>query len=246
VPDASHLFVSLSLQQGLGLPGPGVLLASSDGGRTWSRRILPGSGEIEFATASRGWLAGVDGGIYATGDGGRTWRTVTVSAPPGFRSVAPLAELPTFSDPAHAVLPVTFKQGARAAVSFLTSSNGGTSWQTAAVVTGQSAAAPADGIPTAVVDASDWLALPDGGRRVVRLTNGKPARTAGTSGLPLGSPGFELEGVSFASVSTGWATVSTCSRGTGSHCTRGETLYRTVDGGLTWAPLSAPGAQSRR
>jgi len=234
VPDASHAFVSLSLQQGLGLPGPGVLLASSDGGRSWSRRILPGSGAIEFATASRGWLAGVGGGVYATRDGGRTWRTVTVSAPPGFRSSVPLAELPTFSDPTHAVLPVTFRRGARAAASFLTSSDGGTSWQTAAVVAGHGAPA------AAVVDATDWIALLDGGRRVVRVTDGKPVRTAATSGLPLASADFELETISFASISTGWATVSTCSRGTGPHCTRGERLYRTADGGATWAPLSTP------
>jgi photosystem II stability/assembly factor-like uncharacterized protein len=229
VPDASHAFVSLSLQQGLGLPGPGVLLASSDGGRTWSRRILPGSGQIEFATASRGWLAGVDGGVYATRDGGGTWRAVSVSAPPGFGSPAPLAELPTFSDPTHAVLPVTFRRGARTAVSFLTTSNAGTTWQSAAVVTGRGAAA------SAVVDATGRMALLDGGRRVVRITNGKPERTAATSGLPLASPGFELESVSFASISTGWATVST---------THGETLYRTVDGGVTWAPLSPPALHS--
>src|SRR5262249_46954189 len=58
-PDASHVLVGLSLQQGLGLPGPGVLLASSNGGRTWSRRVLPGSGEIAFTTAAHGWLAPV-------------------------------------------------------------------------------------------------------------------------------------------------------------------------------------------
>jgi photosystem II stability/assembly factor-like uncharacterized protein len=245
VPDASHAYVSLSLQQGLGLPGPGVLLASSDGGRTWSRSVLPGSGEIEFATASSGWLAAADG-VYATRDGGRTWRAVVVPAPSGFRSAVPLMALPTFSDPMDAVLPVTFRRGARAALSFLTTTDGGTTWQSAAVVTGHSGQAPAGRIPTAVVDAGDWIAFPDGGRRIVRLTSGKPLRTTATSGLPLAAPGFELEGVSFASISTGWATVSTCARGTGSHCSRGERLYRSVDGGSTWAPLNTPGAQSRR
>jgi hypothetical protein len=239
-PDASHAFVTLSLQQGLGLSGPGVLLASSDGGRTWWRTILPSSGEIEFATASRGWLVGDDGGVYATGDGGRTWRAVSVPAPSGFGSAAPLAELPTFSDPTHAVLPVTFRRGAREAVSFLTSSNAGATWQSAAVVSGGRAATTAGRIPTAVVDATDWIAFPDGGRRVVTLMNGKPVRTVATAGLPLTSPGFQFEGVSFASTSTGWVTVSTCARGTARDCTRGERLYRTVDDGSTWAPLSTP------
>src|SRR5262249_35864942 len=103
-PDASHVLVGLSLQQGLGLPGPGVLLASSNGGRTWSRRVLPGSGEIAFTTAAHGWLAPVQGRLYRTRNAGRTWQRVSVPAPEGFHSQLPLAELPVFSDSTHAVL----------------------------------------------------------------------------------------------------------------------------------------------
>ena len=244
-PDASHLFVSLSLQQSLGLPGPGILLASSNGGRTWSRRILPGSGEVSFPTATRGWLVPIDGGLYATRNGGRTWHPQTVPAPVGFRSTPALAELPTFSDPTDAALPVTFRRGARAAVSFLTSDDGGTTWQNAATVTGRRAGAPAGRIPTGIIDATHWIALPDGGSRLVTLANGQPLRTAATTGLPLTTPGFELEDVSFASTTTGWATVSTCPVDTPAHCTRRETLYRAVDGGTTWAPLNMPEAQAR-
>ena len=244
-PDASHLFVDLSLQQSLGLPGPGVLLASSDGGRTWSRQVLPGSGEIAFPTAVRGWLAPVDGGLYGTRDGGRTWRPASVPAPSGFRSTMPLAALPTFSDQSHAVLPVTFRRGQRTAVSFVTSSNGGASWRAAATIRGR-AAASGDRVPAAIADATDWIALLDGGSRLVSLTDGKLTRTAATVGLPLDAPGFELADVSFASAATGWASVSTCAVGTGTHCPRREALYRTQDGGATWAPLSVPGAQSSR
>jgi photosystem II stability/assembly factor-like uncharacterized protein len=240
-PDASHWFLGVSIQQALGLPGPGVLLGTSNGGRTWSQRLLPATGEVAFATAARGWLAPVDGGLYATRDGGRTWRPATVPAPAAFRSKLPLAELPTFSDPTHAVLPVTFQRGARAALSFLTSRDGGTTWRAAAAVTGRAAAATGR-VPTAIAGATDWIALPDGGTRLVRLTNGKPGRTVVTAGFPLTTPGFELEDVSFASTTTGWATVSTCAVGTGASCKRRETLYRTIDGGATWAPLNLPGA----
>jgi photosystem II stability/assembly factor-like uncharacterized protein len=205
---------------------------------------LPATGEVAFATAAQGWLAPVDGGLYVTGDGGRTWRPATLPAPAGFRSTLPLAELPTRSDPTHAVLPVTFRRGARAAVSFLTSRDGGTTWRTAAAVNGR-AAAPAGRVPAAIADPTNWIAVPDGGSRLVSLTNGKPRRTVATAGLPLATPGFELEDVSFASATTGWATVSTCAVGTGARCTRRETLYDTADGGATWAPLNMPGAETR-
>jgi len=221
-PDASHVFVSLSLQQGLGRLGPGVLLATSNGGRTWSRRLLPGAGEVTFSAGARGWVARAVGGLYRTGNGGRTWSRANLPVP-----ALPLAELPSFSDPSHLVVPVTSRRGAQETLSFLTSSNGGSTWRNAATVEGRQ-------VTAAIADATDWIALADNGRQVVNLANGKRVRTIPTSGLPLTAHGFELEGVSFASASTGWATVSTC-------CTRRESLYRTVDGGATWAPLNLPG-----
>jgi N-acetyl-anhydromuramyl-L-alanine amidase AmpD/photosystem II stability/assembly factor-like uncharacterized protein len=245
-PDDSHWLASLSLQQGLGRPGPGVLPASSNGGRTWSRRVLPGGGAIAFTTPTQGWLAPVAGGLFRTRDGGRTWRPATVPAPAGFLSSPALAEIPTFSDATHAALPVTFRDGTRAAVSFLTSSDGGATWQTAATVTGSRVPIPTGRVPAAIADATNWLALPDGGSRVVGLVDGKPVRNTATAGLPLTAPGFELEDVSFASPATGWATVSTCAAGTGASCTRSETLYRTHDGGSTWAPLNVPNDARRK
>jgi N-acetyl-anhydromuramyl-L-alanine amidase AmpD/photosystem II stability/assembly factor-like uncharacterized protein len=239
-PDDLHWFVSLSVQQGLGRVGPGVLLASSNGGRTWSRGVLPGSGAIAFSTPTQGWLASVDGGLFRTRDGGRTWRAASIPAPPAFRSSLRLAELPTFSDATNAVLPVTFRHGTQAAVSFLTSPDGGTTWRTAATVTGRRVPAPTGRVPVAIADATHWLALPDGGKRAVGLVDGKLVRNAATSGLPLTAPGFELEDVSLASSTTGWAAASLCAAGTGAKCTRREALYRTLDGGSVWAPLSLP------
>lgn len=244
-PDPAHLFLGLSLQQGLGRPGPGVLLASSDGGHTWSRRLLPGSGALTFDTATQGWLAPIDGRVYRTSNGGRSWRQASLPAPGGFASTLPLATLPVFSDPTQGVLPVTFRRGARAAVSFLRTGDGGATWRTAATVAGTRAPTLAGRVPAAVANAADWIALPDGGSRAVSLENGKLARTVATAGLPLTAPGFELTSVSFSAATTGWATVSTCAAGTGSRCTRGESLYRTVDGGRTWAPLDVPGRPSR-
>jgi N-acetyl-anhydromuramyl-L-alanine amidase AmpD/photosystem II stability/assembly factor-like uncharacterized protein len=243
-PDASHVFVSLSLQQSLGLPGPGVLLASSDGGLTWSRQVLPGGGDIAFTTAARGWLAPVDGGLYSTSNGGRTWQPATIPTPPALRSTMPLADLPTFSDRTNAIVPVTFRRGDRAAVSFLKSLNSGRTWRTAATVVSSPATSPADRIPAAIADATDWIALPNGGSRLITLTNNKPSRTIATTGLPLTTPGFDLKSVSLASTTIGWATVSTCAGNSAENCTRNETLYRTEDGGATWVPLNLPNTKA--
>jgi hypothetical protein len=239
-PDTSHVSLSLSIQQGLPLRGPGVILESSDGGQTWSHAVLPADGSIEFTTPAEGWLAADDGGVYRTRDGGGTWRRVAFPAPTEFHSTLPSAEPPTFSDPTQAVLPVTFRRGSRAAVSFLASHDGGSTWQSAATITGHRVFAPTDTVPVAIVDATHWMAFPHGGRRAVSLTNGKVAQTVATTGLPFSAPGFELKDVSFASASTGWATVSTCEKPAGSRCPRSEALYRTVDAGATWNPLNVP------
>lgn len=140
---------------------------------------------------------------------------------------------------------MTFNRGTRAAVSFAASRNGGMTWRTAATVTGRHVPTPAGRVPAAIADATDWIALPNGGRRVVNLTNARPTRTVATTGLPLTAPGFELADVAFASATTGWATVSTCAVGTGAHCSRVQTLYRTVDGGATWALLKMPTSARR-
>lgn len=67
----------------------GVILATSDGGRTWTRQLAcaasapctPGSGDhitatffaVSFVDASHGWAVGTGGTIEVTVDGGATW-----------------------------------------------------------------------------------------------------------------------------------------------------------------------------
>ena len=129
------------------MPGPGALLASSNGGRTWSRRLLPPPARSR-SRRRRG--AGSPRSTAAS-------TSPTTAGEPGppppfrpraaFRSTLPLAELPTFSDPTHAALPVTFRRGTRAVVSFLTSRDGGTTWRTAAAITGRAAPQPPAAFP---------------------------------------------------------------------------------------------------
>ncbi len=60
----------------------GVVLATSDGGRSW--RVLPTPANAQticFSDPQAGWL-GADGRLYRTTDGGRTWAQVTAGVAP--------------------------------------------------------------------------------------------------------------------------------------------------------------------
>jgi photosystem II stability/assembly factor-like uncharacterized protein len=55
----------------------GIVLASSDGGRTWQQQQTPVESTlfgVHFLDAKRGWVVGVDSVILDTDDGGATWR----------------------------------------------------------------------------------------------------------------------------------------------------------------------------
>ncbi len=57
----------------------GVVLATSDGGRSWRRLPTPADAQtVCFSDPQTGWL-GADGRLYHTGDGGRSWTPVTAA-----------------------------------------------------------------------------------------------------------------------------------------------------------------------
>jgi photosystem II stability/assembly factor-like uncharacterized protein len=63
---------------------PGVLLATSDGGRNWKRIKGPGTiGALFFTSIQDGWLAGGPGGehLYVTRDGCKSWQEVNLAPP---------------------------------------------------------------------------------------------------------------------------------------------------------------------
>jgi photosystem II stability/assembly factor-like uncharacterized protein len=75
---------------GYGEQGKGLVVATSDGGATWTRQRLPAGlvpFRVAFTDAHHGWLVAegaslVDYHVLATSDGGRHWR-VSYSAPSG-------------------------------------------------------------------------------------------------------------------------------------------------------------------
>jgi photosystem II stability/assembly factor-like uncharacterized protein len=57
----------------------GTILATRDGGRTWTQQQSPVESTlfgVHFDGAERGWAVGIDSVIIATTDGGATWRQV--------------------------------------------------------------------------------------------------------------------------------------------------------------------------
>jgi photosystem II stability/assembly factor-like uncharacterized protein len=74
--DAQHGWVvGQSIDPASDTPGPSQILATSDGGATWTPQAkLPTSlYAVRFADASNGWAVGFDWKIYHTSDGGATW-----------------------------------------------------------------------------------------------------------------------------------------------------------------------------
>ncbi len=62
-----------------GGPGPGTLVHTTDGGRTWSPLSVGAVGSVCFADALHGWAAGAR--VLRTTDGGRSWQAVSATFP---------------------------------------------------------------------------------------------------------------------------------------------------------------------
>jgi photosystem II stability/assembly factor-like uncharacterized protein len=63
-----------------------ALLATSDGGTSWTLSDVPGRAltTIDFSDARHGWVGGMQGAcVRVTDDGGRTWASRRVEDPPG-------------------------------------------------------------------------------------------------------------------------------------------------------------------
>jgi photosystem II stability/assembly factor-like uncharacterized protein len=91
----------------------GFLLATSDGGRTWSK-VRGGSefqaggrGRVIFTTVKDGWFTnGVE--LFVTHNGADSWQEISLKAPSELRPAINAAyDLPEFTDDQHGFLPVT-------------------------------------------------------------------------------------------------------------------------------------------
>jgi photosystem II stability/assembly factor-like uncharacterized protein len=115
---------------------PGVLIRTTDGGKTWSKapKTQPGvAGEVRFVDQENGWLAGGpdDRYLYVTHDEARTWKRVDFRAPSQLsRNSYAQYHTPAFLDSQNGYISVTYSQRGKRAATLVTykTENGGHTW----------------------------------------------------------------------------------------------------------------------
>ncbi len=210
--------------------GGGVIIHTTDGGRTWSQQQpapAPTTG-LDLTGPSQGWGTGTaadPGAVLRSSDGGATW--TEVADLPGL--VQGLSAL----SPSHAF--VVEESSPAADWSLMATTDGGRSWRRvyslhhrpgreSEGVASLQMLSPSEGVmvttppngpvgPASGLAPATLLSTHDGGR-----TWGDPHPIPVSGAALLGTP----DGVSFASPSTGWAVV-------------GGSLLGTTDGGGHWS-----------
>jgi photosystem II stability/assembly factor-like uncharacterized protein len=210
--DARHVWAAgYQRLRGDGAQDKGLVLASGDGGATWTRQRLPAGlvpFRVAFGDARHGWMVAGDADhvhyyVLSTGDGGAHWR-VSYRAPDGVG----------FSALAAAGARRCWAVGSSGAVSngFIAStSDGGRRWRAQASVSRQPLAGvsfPDEQHGWAVGAGGTVLATSDGG------STWTPQKVAGDYGLAQ---------VSFSDRMHGWALISHMA------------LLCTIDGGRSWS-----------
>ena len=200
-------------------------LRTTDGGKSWQRVSLPGAttpeipfSALDFATPSRGWLAGADG-VLATTDGGHTWDSQLATS-------SPVEEL-SLADAEHG--------WALTSDQLFATTDGGKHWSArpeTALGAISSVALVRPGFGVALV-------CEPGGTRVLATHNGGSAWSAlpvpNSNDLQCGgfeaSPG-QLGGLCFGTPQVGWAVVRSPGGTAG-------ILERTTDGGRRWQRVAS-------
>jgi photosystem II stability/assembly factor-like uncharacterized protein len=210
--DASHVWaVGEQRLKGFGDQGKGLVLASADGGATWTRQQLPAGFvpfRVAFADARHGWL--IAGGashfdyhVLATSDGGRHWR-LSYSAPKGIALFGVAAVGP---DRCWVVGYGEHPQTGFAA----RTTDGGRHWDPSASVT------PKGLLAVSFPDARHGWAVGYDGTVISTTDGGATWQVQDTGG------GYGLRQVSFSDRSHGWALIGHLA------------LLTTSDGGRSWS-----------
>ena len=212
--------------------GSGTMMRTSDGGRTWHGQIdLPTNGVPQFEDPSNGWLAGTfpyPGELFATHDAGTAWdRVAPVPAARGDQPRA-AASSPTFFGQVG-VLPLTLSQGGHEIIRFLTTGDGGSTWNPSATYRARWPATKGVGGRTprtgcvGVASPTVWWVCGADPVRVALTTDGGATWTVRRTGVPGSYSTIVPVGAQRA-----WLDV---------HRGRGQ-LWLTLTGGRNWRRLT--------
>jgi hypothetical protein len=213
----------------------GELYGTRDGGASWTKLAAPIAGQIRFASPTLGLVAGGPAGsdLYVTRDGGNSWQPVSLTAPPPFASAQPVYGVPSFTDSAHGVLPVTFV-GNPSGVGFYVTADGAVSWTIEASFVIPAALEQGARFPIDVAGRSTWVVATPNGRTVFSTQDrGRSWTQVAANGL-----GDGVAEIDFANALSGWSRIEygRCA-GFKTDCVLIIELHRTQDGGQTWSEL---------
>jgi photosystem II stability/assembly factor-like uncharacterized protein len=215
----------------------GTYAVTTDGGATWTARVVPGRDSAEFRDvhaidARRAWLlssgSGAKSGIFQTTDGGAKWTQVFAN-----RDTAAFYDCMAFFDERRAF---AFSDAVNGRMPIVRTGNG-TNWSVGAIVTqegeGGFAASGSCAQATALGDA--WIGTGAAAKpRVLRSTDG--ARSWSAVDVPIVSgAGAGITALAFRDRIRGVA-VGGAIGGTAT----GPRVARTTDGGETWMVVNDP------
>ncbi len=226
--DALHGWANLDLQSSSAF-NLAVLLATKDGGQTWT--YVPGDpsleGPVVRASNGDGWILHNGGeDLEVSRDRGRSFRQLKLSSPPNLAIPADASRtlygLPAFSDGLRGTEPVLFttREGSKSELVLFLTEDGGKTWSPNRRVTGLGPTSLNTVQNTSFVDHT-WLVpvgAADGIPTVLSIEAGSAAPSpAGTSAVVFAS--------SFITRLEGWVSSK-------------AGLFATSDGGRTWRNIS--------
>jgi len=235
--DAQHGWMMLRLPSSSNFSF-GLLLATSDGGITWTVLPKPPIGDaISFISSTTGWLAGgaAHDELYVTRNGGQSWQRQYVSPPAASDNAStPIYQLPTFSNDHDGNIAIFVGGSTKSQLTVYDTHDAGATWSSHTTVP---MSADANGAVTSIVNADTLFVAPRNREALTAITNGTQ-RTNQQFFSNL-SPDEAVTALNFKDDRQGWVLTASghCDNGK-SGCHQESRLLATTDGGSTLSDIT--------